>query len=122
MSKSLGQFVPLLISTLDSPAWKALSHGAKALYVALKRRVPRDRNRAFVSYRQAQAEIRSSTRKIGEWFRELEHYGFIVLASHGSLGVDGKGKAPHWRLTELGSISRANADGLPEPPTRDFQK
>jgi hypothetical protein len=36
MSKSkdkgrLSPFVPLLISTLDSPAWKALSHGARSL-------------------------------------------------------------------------------------------
>jgi hypothetical protein len=32
----LSPFVPLLISSLDSPAWQATSHGAKALYVSLK--------------------------------------------------------------------------------------
>jgi hypothetical protein len=116
----LPPFVPLLITTLDSPAWKALSHGAKALYVALRRRVPRGRNRAYLSYRQAEAELRSSQRKIGEWFRELQHYGFIVLAEHGYLGVEGRGKSPHWRLTELGTTSNASASGLFEPPTNDF--
>jgi hypothetical protein len=35
------------------------------------------------------------------WYRELQHYGFIVQTRAGSLGLDGKGKAPHWRLTEL---------------------
>ena len=120
MDIALPPFVPLLVETLDSRAWKELSHGAKTLYVSLRRRVPNGRNRAYLSYRQARLEIKSSQRKIGEWFRELEHYGFIVLAQHGSLGVEGKGKAPHWRLTELGQTSRASADTLPEPPTRDF--
>jgi hypothetical protein len=42
MNKSIGgQFVPLLHATLDSPAWKAMSPGARILYLALKRRVPR---------------------------------------------------------------------------------
>jgi hypothetical protein len=43
-----------------------------------------------------------------------------VLAQHGSLGVDGKGQAPHWRLTELGVISAASAHGYVESPTNDF--
>ena len=118
----LPPFVPLLISTIDSPAWRAMSHGAKSLYVALRRRVPNGRNRAYVSYRQAQAELKSSPRKIGEWFEELQHYGFLVLAQHGSLGVDGKGKSPHWRLTELGLTSKASVDSIFEPPTDDFLK
>jgi hypothetical protein len=101
-----GQFVPLLHATLDCPAWKATSHGARSLYVALKRRHPRERNTAFISHRTAQKELGASRRKIGEWFAELEHYGFIVMHQHGHLGVDGKGKAPHWRLTELGNTPR----------------
>ena len=42
-----------------------------------------------------------------------KHYGFLVVTALGSLGVDGKGKAPHWRLTELGYMH--------DMPTRDFQ-
>jgi hypothetical protein len=118
----LPPFVPLLVTTMDSRAWKASSHGAKILYVALKRRVSNGRNRAYLSYRQAEAELRSSQRKISEWFKELQHYGFIVLAAHGCLGVEGRGKSPHWRLTELGVTSRASADGTFEPPTNDFLK
>jgi hypothetical protein len=118
----LPPFVPLLISTIDAPAWKAMSHGAKWLYVALRRRMPNGRNRAFVSYRTAQRELKASPKKIREWFAELVHYGFIKLAVHGCLGVDGKGKAPHWTLTECGQTSRASAEGLFEPPTNDFLK
>jgi hypothetical protein len=115
-----GQFVPLLHATLDCPAWKVASHGARSLYVALKRRHPRERNTAFISYRAAQKELTASPGKISEWFAELQHYGFIVLHLPGSLGIDGKGKAPHWRLTELGNTSRASADGLLDPPARDY--
>ena len=57
-----------------------------------------------------------------EWFKELQHYGFIVLAQPGSLGVEGKGKSPHWRLTELGMTSKASADSIFEAPTNDFLK
>ena len=115
-----GQFVPLLHATLDCPAWKVASHGARSLYVALKRRHPRERNTAFISYRTAQKELTASPSKIREWFAELEHYGLIVLHQPGNLGVDGKGKAPHWRLTELGNTSRASADGVFDPPTREY--
>ena len=34
----LPPFVPLLTETLDAAAWRAMSHGAQMLYVALKRR------------------------------------------------------------------------------------
>jgi hypothetical protein len=33
-----GPFVPLLKETLAAPAWRATSHGARSLYVALKLR------------------------------------------------------------------------------------
>ncbi len=46
--------------------------------------------------------------------RELQHYGFIVMTERGCLGFNGRGKAPHWRLTELGYMN--------DPPTRDFLK
>jgi hypothetical protein len=36
------------------------------------------------------------------------------MTKGGSLGVEGKGKAPHWRLTELGYMH--------ELPTRDFDR
>jgi hypothetical protein len=118
-----GQFVPLLKDTLASPAWRAMSHGARSLYVALRGRVANDvaRNngRVFLSVRDACQEIGSGEEQVVRWFKELQHFGFIVMTSAGCLGVDGKGKAPHWRLTELGS---RGVDGSHEPPTRDFTR
>jgi hypothetical protein len=118
----LPPFVPMLIATIDSPAWKALSHGARSLYLALKRRVSRGRNQAYISHRDAAEEIGSSRTKGRGLVQELRHFRFVVLAKHGCLGLDGKGKAPHWRLTELGVTSKASAGGIFEPPTNDFLK
>jgi hypothetical protein len=101
----LPPFVPLLIETLDTPAWRAMSHGAQMLYVALKRRYSiklHNNGRIFLSQRMAAKELNSHHNQIARWYRELQHYGFVVLSQAGCLGVEGKGKAPRWRVTELG--------------------
>jgi hypothetical protein len=111
----LPPFVPLLKDTLASPAWRAMSHGARSLYVALKQRYSanfKNNGKIFLSQRDACAEIGSSANQVTRWFRELQYYGFIAMTVGGCLGVDGKGKAPHWRLTEVGYMT--------DPPTRDF--
>jgi hypothetical protein len=111
----LGPFVPLLKDTLDAPAWRAMSHGARSLYVALKRRYNQNNHnngRLFLSLRDAEKELGSHHNQIVRWYRELQHYGFIVLQTAGVLGVEGRGQAPRWRLTELGYMR--------DPPTRDF--
>src|SRR5690348_13890512 len=33
-----GAFVPMLVATMKAPAWRALSHGARSLFLALKSR------------------------------------------------------------------------------------
>jgi hypothetical protein len=113
----LPPFVPVLINTLDQPAWRALSHGARMLYIALKRRYSiklHNNGRIFLSQRNAAKELGSHHNEIARWFRELQHYGFIVMTAPGFLGVEGKGKAPRWRLTELGYMR--------DPPTRDYER
>ena len=87
------------------------------LYVALKRRFnPKLHNngKLFLSQRMASAELRSHHNQIARWYRELQHYGFIVLSKPAYLGVEGKGQAPRWRLTELGYMR--------DPPTRDYTR
>jgi hypothetical protein len=110
-------FIMMSVEIWKSPAWRAMSHGARNLYIALKHRYfPKDPNNGWIylSQRDAAAEIGSSTEEITRWYRELQHYGFIVMTEAGKLGLDGYGKAPHWRLTELGYMK--------EPPTKDFNK
>jgi|SRR5882724_4429213 len=116
----LPPFVPLLKETMATLAWRAMSHGARSLYVALRGRVANDcRNngRVFLPTRAACTETGSSNEQVVRWFKELQHYGFIVQMAAGHLGVDGEGKAPHWRLTELGS---RGAEGTLDMPTREF--
>jgi hypothetical protein len=113
----LPPFVPLLVDTLDQPAWRAMSHGAQVLYVALKRRYSpnfHNNGKIFLPQRMAAKELRSHHNQIARWFRELQHFGFIVLQTPGCLGVEGKGQAPRWRLTELGYMK--------ELPTRDYAR
>jgi hypothetical protein len=110
-------FVMVTKEVLDAPAWRAMSHGARSLYIALKRRYNQNfqnNGRLFLSQRQARQEIGSSPNQIARWFRENQYYGFIVMVRPGCLGVEGKGKAPHWRLTEVGYMN--------DPPTRDFER
>ena len=112
----LPPFVPLLKDTMDSPAWRAMSHGARR---SISRSSAATTCRptitvACTSHRKAAEEIRSSSNQITRWFRELQYYGFIVMMSRGYLGIYGKGQAPRWRLTEIGYMK--------EPPTRDFMR
>jgi hypothetical protein len=113
-----GQFVPLRHEILDSRAWRAMSNGARVLYIALRRRMIKNNGRVYLSTRDAAAELGSNRDAVQRWFRELQHYGFIVMTSGGCLGVDGKGKAPHWRLTELPTHSQ-QYNSL-DPGTKDY--
>jgi hypothetical protein len=114
-SKIDGLFVPLLFEIQDAPAWIATAHGARSLYMALRRRyngTTSNNGKIYLPQRIAQKELGSHGNQITRWFRELQHYGFIVMTSAGHLGVRGHGRAPCWRLTEL------PCNG--EPPTKDF--
>jgi hypothetical protein len=107
----------LLKETLATPAWRSLSHGARSLYTSLKARYNsgnHNNGRIYLSARDAHKEVGSALEQIVRWYRELQHFGFIVQTRGGTLGLNGYGTAPHWRLTELGCMR--------EPPTRDFLK
>lgn len=109
-----GPFVPVLKDTIKTPAWLAMSHGARSLYVALKSRYnSKSQNAVYLSTRSATEELGSFSHRdnVRRWFRELQYYGFIVMVTPAYHGV-GKGLAPHWRLTEEGHAG--------QPPTRDF--
>ena len=57
----LPPFVPLLKDTVKTAAWKALSHGARSLYVALKGRYNNKlQNALYVSTRDAEEVLRGA--------------------------------------------------------------
>jgi hypothetical protein len=88
-------FVMVTNQALDSPAWRAMSLGARLLYIALKRRYwPNRKNNGKISlsHRHARKEIGSGATQIVRWYRELAYYGFIVMMTPGHLGGEqGKG-------------------------------
>jgi hypothetical protein len=114
----LPSFVPLFRVTLKSPAYRQLSFGARALFTALRGRCVRNNGHVYLSQRDAAEELGHKKRNdIANWYRELQHYGFIVMTEGASLGVDGKGKAPHWRITDMPT---KNGNGQLDAATNDF--
>jgi hypothetical protein len=112
-----GPFVPMLVDTMASPAWKAMSPYARVVYYTLKSRYGhkiRNNGRIYLSARDGAEETGFDMKTVARSLRELRHYGFIVITERHCLGVEGRGKATHWRLTELGYMH--------EPATRDFLK
>jgi len=114
-NRKLPPFVPLTKATMKTPAWKAMSHGARSLYAALKGRYNRNlQNGVYLSTRDASDELGNHSRResIQHWFKEIEFYGFTRMVSPAHHGLHGHGKAPHWRLTEESFAGK--------PPTRDY--
>jgi hypothetical protein len=113
----LPDFVPLIKSTLKTPAWRAMSHGARSLYVALKVRYnTRLQNSVYMSARHGAEELGSSKDYVARWHHELQHYGFIrvIEGKEARLGSDGEGMAAHVRRPEHSYAGQA--------PTRDFER
>jgi hypothetical protein len=121
----LAPFVPLDREMMMSDAWRATSFGARILYLHLKRRWSfkyKNNGHIHLSQRDAQKELGIGTRNsVTRWFRELQHYGFIVMTDPGGLGVDGKGRSPHWRLTEAEARGGRNGNTW-MLPTKDYNK
>jgi hypothetical protein len=112
-----GPFVPLLKETMSALAWKTMSPFGRLLYIALKARYGIDlknNGRIYLSVRTGAKETGLDKDTISRAFHENVHYGFIRMTVPGCLGLEGRGKAPHWRLTELGYMT--------DPPTRDFMR
>ena len=119
----LPPFVPIIRTTVQTPPWKQLSFGARSLYHVLRGFLRHDalnNGKVYRSYRDAADDLGTKSRtSVQRWFRELEHYGFIVMTTGGCLGVDGEGVAPHWRLTECSTF---DAKGNHIAATRDFER
>jgi hypothetical protein len=112
-----GQFVPMLIQTTTCPAWRAMSPHAREVYRVLKSRYShnsKNNGRIYLSARIGAEETGFNSKTVVRSLRELTHYGFIIMTEAGCLGFNGKGKAPHWRLTELGYMH--------DMPTKDYLK
>ena len=92
-------------SLMTTPAFRALSTTAKALYPFLKLgwKGPDYNNngKIFLSVRQAAELMGVSRNTAAKAFHDLQAKGFIVVKEHGRLGLHGEGKAHKFELTEI---------------------
>lgn len=91
--QKLPPFVPMFVYVMDSPAWLAMSPGARAFFLAFKKRYSRKTQQAvFLSVRVAAKELGADKGTVSRWCRELQHFGFIVEVRGASFGP-GRGTA-----------------------------
>ncbi|NND21702.1 MAG: hypothetical protein HKO14_06405 [Silicimonas sp.] len=90
---------------LQTPAWRALSPKAQALYiwVKLEWHGPRFSNNGKLQFscRQAAQAMGIGTNAAMIAFRELQAKGFTVVTRRGALGVEGEARGPSYELTEI---------------------
>jgi hypothetical protein len=113
-----GQFIGYRYEVQDSLAWKAMSYGARLLYLALLRRLTSkgyNNGKVYLATRKAAKQLGASQGQTCIWFRELEHYGFIVQTQHATLGPEGK--SAHYRITDVGW---GELDGKRIEATKDY--
>lgn len=98
-------FTKLVRHTMETPAWRALSPVAQALYVWLKLewRGPNANNNGRIrfSIRQAAEAMGVNSKTAARAFRDLQQHGFIVVTEAARLGLGGEAIAPAYELTEL---------------------
>jgi hypothetical protein len=92
-----------------------LSVGARALFMELQGEYFTDfEGYVFLSARDGAKRLRASKENVCAWFKELEHYGFIVKVRDAHLAGMGEGESAHYRLTDRYYHAQT--------PTRDFEK
>lgn len=95
----------MLRSTMETPAWRALTTTGQALYPWLKMEW---KGAKFNNNGDISLAVRTAAERIGcgrdtaaRGFHDLQAKGFLLLTSHGRMGVEGKGTAPTYEITEL---------------------
>lgn len=105
----------MLRSTMETPAWRALTPTAQALYVWVKFewKGPNANNngRIRLPVRTAAERLGCNMKTAGRAFHDLQAKGFLILTEHGRMGSEGKGEAPTYEITELATIGTDSHSG-----------
>lgn len=104
----------LIRTTMETPAWRALSSTAQALYPWLKLewRGPDANNNGKIrlSTRQAGEKLGVIPDTAAKAFLDLQRKGFIVQTEAACLGVEGAARSPAYEITEL-KMPGSDGDG-----------
>ncbi|MEP3630553.1 MAG: hypothetical protein ABJN04_11165 [Hyphomicrobiales bacterium] len=105
----------LIRNTMETPAWRALSPVAQALYPWLKlewRSGDYNNNgKISLSVRQAAKGLGITPNTAAKAFQDLQQKGFIVVTEPAHLGIEGKAKCPNYELTELTMPNSEKTEG-----------
>lgn len=97
-------FTKMIRSTMETPAWRALSPKAQALYpwFKLEWRGPQANNNGKISFsvRQAAQALGVADDTANKAMHELQAKGFLVVTQLACMGVAGVGKATCYEITE----------------------
>jgi hypothetical protein len=105
-NKSRGEHFAALVRTMmETPAWRALSPVAQALYPWLKIEWhgPKANNNGTIrlSVQQAANRLGVNSKTAMRAFHDLQAKGFIHVTESACLGVGGEARSPALELTEL---------------------
>jgi hypothetical protein len=108
-------FTKLIRATMETPAWRALSTSAQALYPWLKLewRGPQNNNNGRISLAVGAAAQRIGVKPdtAARAFHDLQAKGFIVVTDPARLGVGGAAAAPKLEITEIALPHGDKPDG-----------
>lgn len=98
-------FTAMTRNMMETPAWRALSPTAQALYpwLRLEWRGPKANNNGAISLstRQAADRMGVGINTAARAFHDLQSKGFLVLTRAARLGLKGHATAPEYELTEI---------------------
>ena len=101
--KPSGKWASMPLSIMDTPAWRALSTAAQALYpwlaMEFKGKSYNNNGQIKLSVRQAALKMGVSKDTAARAFCDLQAKGFIKVKKGGSLGISGMGKCPEYEIT-----------------------
>lgn len=99
-------FTAMTRNMMETPAWRALSPTAQALYPWLRlewRGAKANNNgKLRLSVRQAAERMGVNMKTAARAFHDLQAKGFVVVMEPARLGLGGEAKSPAIELTELG--------------------
>lgn len=117
----------MLRHTMETPAWRALSTNAQALYPWLKLEWHgKDNNnngKIRLSVRQAADRLGVSINTAMKAFHELQAKGFLIVKETACLGIGGNAKGHSFVITELGyTVHNGNTEERGRQIFRDWRE
>jgi hypothetical protein len=98
-------FTTLIRQNMETPAWKALTIHAQALYpwIKLEWRGPRANNNGKIemSVRQAADLLGCSRETAGRALHDLQRKGWLIVTEKASLGTEGAARGNKYEITEI---------------------